>query len=411
MALTLATQSLFPSLLRTHHKTDFASIPQPGDAPTLARIGSVGPWGDLEYEKIPLENSEEFIVQDTERLKEPQWVFEGFTKQQLVELLLSCRLTHEQKASLLETNRWKPLTNGYAISPSEQDVIGLGNDARQRLYPVLARSAANASQYHPFRCPIDAFAERFANIGLPDEKLKAIRSLSYTNEGYLCLCVDKPFADLFTTNEFRLLVKSFYSISNLRVWLRVTPATDIETLLKYWGKGGRAKALQPFFESVARKPGGGIVNVSFFLPAFAASRLYTYPDPATDPEASKEDCFYTALNFFNALPDPRFIDMQFVRTTLLNDYSRVVGKPMFGDLIVLLDSSNNGVHACIHVADDIVYTKNGMDLLQPWVLMKMPDMLALYPSEPPLQVVRLRRKEADSGAPAPIAQQKRFSQN
>jgi hypothetical protein len=383
---------LIPSLPRSIGARIDASPTQVEVRADRVKFGSPGAWGNLEYEEIPLENSAKLVVDDPGRLGTPRWVFEGYSKSQLMNLFTACELTSSQRAFLLDANRWETLTNGYAISPSNELVLSLGSAARQRLYPLLARSALNPSQNHPFRCSLDRFDDRFAGSGLPPAKLKWIRDLTYTNDGYLCLSVDKPFVEKFSTNEFQSLVRSFYAISTLRIWLRVKPSCDLDRLLNYWNKGGRAKALRPFLEAIARGNDGGVINVSSFLPTFAASRLYTYPDPAIDPEASKEDCFYTSLNFFKAMPDPRFLDMQNVRTALLSDYSRVNGDCAFGDLVVLLDSKNNGVHACVYIADDIVYTKNGMDILQPWVLMKMSDMLALYPSEPPFQVVKLRQK-------------------
>jgi hypothetical protein len=33
---------------------------------------------------------------------------------------------------------------------------------------------------------------------------------------------------------------------------------------------------------------------------------------------------------------------------------------------------------CVYLADDVVYTKNGIGTLQPWVLMKLPDLMNDY---------------------------------
>jgi hypothetical protein len=39
-----------------------------------------------------------------------------------------------------------------------------------------------------------------------------------------------------------------------------------------------------------------------------------------------------------------------------------------------------------------VFTKNGSDFKSPWVLMKLSDMLALYPSKVALRLVTYRPK-------------------
>jgi len=45
------------------------------------------------------------------------------------------------------------------------------------------------------------------------------------------------------------------------------------------------------------------------------------------------------------------------------------------------------------LADDVVFTKNGGDYMQPWVLMKIPDMLAYYNAKEPAQVTVYRSKK------------------
>ena len=68
-------------------------------------------------------------------------------------------------------------------------------------------------------------------------------------------------------------------------------------------------------------------------------------------------------------------------------------RSMFGDLVVLLDNKSNGLHACVYIADDFVFTKNGANRLQPWVMMKMSDMLAYFYSQKPNRVVIYRCKD------------------
>ena len=55
-------------------------------------------------------------------------------------------------------------------------------------------------------------------------------------------------------------------------------------------------------------PGGAAVNISYLMPTFARLRLYTYPDSWNDPDTSKQDCFFTTMNFFNETPDTNFFD-------------------------------------------------------------------------------------------------------
>ncbi|MDB6065410.1 MAG: hypothetical protein JWR26_1618 [Pedosphaera sp.] len=355
-------------------------------------VSPKGPWGVLSYEKLPLENFDQRFPNGPSRLSAPRWVFENLSPQQLNQTLLSCDLTAGEKSFLLDTNRWEPLTNGFAISPTPELVLGLGKNARQLLYPILARSAANSAQFQPFRAAPDKFDDQFADSGIAREKLDKLRELTYEDQGALCLCVDAPVQNLFSTNEFESLLKALYTVPSWSVRVQVTPDSDVDGLVKYWGRGGREKTIRPLVESLAHTRRGGFLNISAFLPGFARMRLYTFPDPATDLDAGRENCLYTAMNFFNTQPDPQLSGGQYAKNALLNDYSAVPDKLTFGDVMVLFDSKGTVVHACVYIADDIVFTKNGMDAMQPWVLMKFPDMMTLFPADPPLRTKNLRRK-------------------
>jgi hypothetical protein len=345
---------------------------------------------------MPLENFEDLFPHGLTRLNPPRWFFEDYSAPQITEFFKSCSLTETQRASLLDTNKWSATTNGYVVSPPDELVLALGKEARAQIYPILARYPVNFPQARAFRFPRDGFEERFADSGLAADKLDLLRSLTYTNMGLLCLCVDEPLQRSFTTNDFETLIRTLYATPALRPRLRVGPGSDIAGLVKYWGRGGRERTIRPVLESLTRGRSMEAISISAFLPAFARMRLDTYPDPAADPAASEEDCFYTALNFFSDQPDPKYANGQNARKALLADYYSVDDEPRFGDLILLLDANNYAVHVCVHIADDIVFTKNGTGLAQPWVLMRMRDMLVHYPTEKPLHATRLRRKETQA---------------
>jgi hypothetical protein len=61
---------------------------------------------------------------------------------------------------------------------------------------------------------------------------------------------------------------------------------------------------------------------------------------------------------------------------------------------MLLDRHNQALHMCVYIADGVVFTKNGADFKSPWVLMKLSDMLALYPTQQAVRLVTYRPKNA-----------------
>jgi hypothetical protein len=122
--------------------------------------------------------------------------------------------------------------------------------------------------------------------------------------------------------------------------------------------------------------------------------LNTFPDPEKDPHAIREDCFWSAMNFFNETPDPQYFNQQSTIRALKEDYIVTKDQPVFGDRIMLLDARSQALHMCVYIADGVVFTKNGSDFKSPWVLMKLSDMLALYPSKEALRLVTYRPKNA-----------------
>jgi hypothetical protein len=77
-------------------------------------------------------------------------------------------------------------------------------------------------------------------------------------------------------------------------------------------------------------------------------------------------------------PDTNFLDAAYCQKTLDEEYVSVAEEPVYGDLIVLLNASGQAIHTSVYIADDFVFTKNGVNHTQPWILMRMADMMAIY---------------------------------
>jgi hypothetical protein len=103
------------------------------------------------------------------------------------------------------------------------------------------------------------------------------------------------------------------------------------------------------------------------------------------------DCFWTALNFFN---DPSEVQLSNITSSvefLFRDYTSMRGAPRYGDVLLFLENEKP-THACVYIADDVVFTKNGANYHQPWTLMRMRDMMPRYASEQFMAAVVLRSK-------------------
>ena len=120
------------------------------------------------------------------------------------------------------------------------------------------------------------------------------------------------------------------------------------------------------------------INVVFLLPNFARDHIYRHPFTSIDDKGVKQDCFWSAFNFFNETSDNRFNDMAYIRDVVSRDYYQIQEPSQLGDLILVPAEDKTVIHAASYVADDLVFTKNGEDFRQPWILMHMEDMIDSY---------------------------------
>jgi hypothetical protein len=187
------------------------------------------------------------------------------------------------------------------------------------------------------------------------------------------------------------LIKALCRVPTLIMELKITPQSDVDGLVNYWAGCIKADTLRPLLESMSRVPGGATLNISYFMPGVPRGHLYTYPNPASP---AREDCFFSSFNFFNEQPDPRFIDPAYADRVLQSDFEEIRGAKRFGDLMLLMEGGERAVHMCVYVAADIIYTKNGGHPFQPWVLMKMNDLMVQYPSEKALRWRVFRKRHS-----------------
>jgi hypothetical protein len=333
----------------------------------------------LEITPLVLDRPDELFETNDFVATEIRWLFPGRSREQVAALIAACELTAGQKAALLDPKLGGPATNGWFLRPALDVVRSLSPSARRTLYTVLAESPENTSQHFPFFHRSDGFEEWVSACELSAEKIDLVRRLTYPQRGRLYFADRQLFALLSSSNETRCLFKTLTRVPTLLMELKVTAASDLEALADYWGSRSKVQETKRLLRSLARVPGGGSINISYFMAPVPRIQLYTYPSPA---EAEARDCFWTSFNFFNDRPDDRLGRPERANETLQADYDPVRGpNRKFGDILLLLEDGDTAVHMCVHIAEDVVYTKNGNDPNQPWVLMRMKDLQTLYASE------------------------------
>jgi hypothetical protein len=352
-------------------------------------VGHPGPWGELEYVRINIEPPDDFVPLDDRPMPPSRWFFPDHSPAQLSALFEASDLTPEQRTALLDTAAWLVETNGITLVPAPGLILDLSPGARAQIYSVLARSERNDLQCWPFTFRDGGLDDWFGQSGIADATVALLKRMAYTRGPSLCFS-DLPvlFSQVTDPRERQRVVKALSRHSTVLMKLRVYPDSDFKALTAYWGRGRRTKDLGPFLESLTKIPGGITVDLAHLLPPFARKRLNSYPPPAA-PGQHAPDCYWTAWNFFTDPPDDRYFDDTLWRQEL-QDHCQVVEQPVLGDLVFLTRPDGVPIHCAVFVADDVVFTKNGANERQPWILMKLEDMLARYPADYPKRVTYFR---------------------
>lgn len=382
--------------------------PQPDATPSsetrrplpVSRVGRPGPWGSLRYTRIFTEMPDRLVSLEELASRLPvRWFFGGHSPAMWENLVRSADVTDSQRQDLLDERHWEVSDTGLWVTPNPDVVLGLSKAARQKIYAVLSRYPENQSRTESHAYYPEFLDERIRNSRLAPASIELFKSLLYPQGNFLI------FGDLTTAlsrlpddEERTRFTKMVSRRASLLVKLQIRPDSDVAALSEYWGAGGRAKDLRALLTSLANVPEGCNVDIAHLLPPLVRERLYTYPGGVDSRGAESPNCHWTTMNFFRTVPDDRFLDSLYTAEYLRTRYDRVETASRLGDVILLRHDDAGGVfHSAVHIADDVVFTKNGAQPTQPWIFMRMDDMLEIYsgylPAQTPVQVIVLRARD------------------
>jgi hypothetical protein len=352
------------------------------------------PWGELVTYDIELERPEEYVAYEAGSNQPPVWVFAGLSPEKIRETMLACGLTAEQVQRALSPGHFIATSSNTVVNPDDDLVLALTPPVRAKLYQELARFPDNHYMKFPFFFTDQSLETLGDDRKLDGSTLALVKQLLYPRDHGHCFSDFELVLRRITSEAERIrLVQALSRQSAVLARLKVSPDTDVDKLLGYWGaaRGVRFKDVRPLLESVKRMPDGGTVSMLYLLPQFARQRLYTFPQPSKlgDP---RMDCHWSTMNFFNEVPDNRFNDSAYTAKYLNDNYYPIAKPTAYGDLIFLTDGKNDALHSAVYLADDLIFTKNGDNYLQPWMLMHLKDLLGLYAIDPPPQMRVYRNK-------------------
>ena len=381
-ALTLLTVPwLIAGALYFRSAADHTDTPAATPAVAQATAVKVGPWGRLSVTPIVVSPPLEYVAADWNRSDEAyRWYLPGMSPDEAQAFFTSTGMTGEQVSRLMAGATADPRIRGVSIRPDLAVVKGLDSDARARLYLQLARTQLNSDQNNSFRFFGTPDAWLAGSLISPRTR-QLVEPLIYRDGDVLHFAdAELVRAEVADADERQRLAKTLLRQSTMLVRLAVTEDAEIPALTQYWGRGGRSTDIRPLLESVAGAGADGWIDIVHLLPSFARNRLYRYPK-LTTADLNKSvlvNCLWSSLNFFRTEPDDRFLELNAALAALRQDYYIVEHGYQLGDIIGFLDAEGDLYHVAVYLADDLVFTKNGMSPVSSWTIMPLQRVKDYY---------------------------------
>lgn len=364
-----------------------------------------GPWGLVTVTPLPLTPPSSVAA----RLRPPRastWELQGPDLAAIDHILAAGGLSGEQRETVLALGAFDPARPGrWTVTPPDALRWSLTPAQRRQLYHELARFEGNPSFILPGVLPASPAAWGAADLN--PELHYALDRLSFPRRGMRCLA-DGDLLTPFIRDEaeHQRLLRLLTTIPAVKLELTRASLERRATVAAYWQlPGGRsADAVLAWFDAF---PDVETIDVVQLLPPRSRAMINTYAAPRGDGLLS--NCFWTALNFNQPATDDRLLARGTSDDTcgvlaaeiLARDFEEVSPPYHYGDVLaLLLDVGGQTLleHTMVHVAGDIVLTKNGYTAAQPYVFMRRADLDRAYPYPRALRLVGYRRR-ADPPAP------------
>ena len=352
-------------------------------AATPATDAHAGKWGEITVVPIVISPPMELVFTDLGFMPRPTWVFPGANAGMAAQMLQSAGVSAADAEQLRAGARSEPRIEGVILTPDPAWVRALDQETRARIYSILAKSELNVDQMQAFRYPGDSVEAWLGAGQISPHARQIVEPLIYRDGSYMLFSdIELVRAEIGSEDELRQVFKTLFRQPTVIARLSVNRAEDVDTIVEYWGRGGRRTELRPLIESVAGLGADRYIDVVQLLPPFAQSRLYRYPklSAADIDRPAVVNCLWTSLNFFNSEPDDRFLDAAVALKTLKEDYFVVESDFELGDIVAFLDERGNIFHAAVYLADDLLFSKNGISAMAPWMLTSLDDVKGYYRS-------------------------------
>lgn len=358
-----------------------------------------GPWGDLEYNYIYLEAPENLLALYPLPSTLPHWTFPQATFETLNEMFRRAGMPDDLRTAMLERNRVASANGALYVNPTVAELEAIPQKARPALYRELAKWPQNEYYYDPVLILLGSVEEWLRGTDVRPDVRRRIERLTYRRGDTLAFSdLEALMSYAESTAEARRLFKAITRVRTIMVRLKFD-RRNLSDVVGYWSEGYRRTDIMPMLHSMSETGAPASVDLIHLLPPLPRRLLYRYPAPELATRGRMPDCHWTSLNFFNYTPENLFLDSRLMTSQILENYTRVKPPYRYGDvlLVVSKEAPREAIHSCVYIADNLVFTKNGGNLLTPWILMTLDDIASAYLKDGNTEIVPLRRKPPSTG--------------
>ena len=359
-----------------------------------SRPGNPGPWGEFVISNIYLEAPDAVIEVAGKPDPVPRWTFSGSSVSMVKEILINAGVELALVERLISSSQLKASGTEIIVYPKLEDLLQIKGIVRDKLYSEISKHPQNEYYTDPVFILSGNVEEWLAEATLNASQKDVVRqlvwhrgnALVFSNVGVL---LNYAQSSEEIKNTLRAITRCMSLVVSEKFPLK---PEQRETFLRYWLGNQPESPRTVFIKAIAKETDiNSSVDILHFLPVIMREKLYTFPSLKDAAKGRMPDCHWTSLNFFNLSARDYYRNTSLAAIQLTQSYNQVSAPYQFGDVLCFTDNGD-GLHTCVYIADDIVLTKNGENILSPWVLLKIDDVSKIYKRTPTTQIQGYRLK-------------------
>ena len=353
-----------------------------------------GPWGKLVFHEAYLEASAELLAYYPLPSTTTCWTVDEGSLEEFGAALSKTNIPASSIKLILSPGHAVKMDGKVCVFPATDLVLGLTAADRAQLYSFLGRFAENEFIVNPVFFGRGGVDKWLSGTELTPKAQALVKKLAWQRGQAMVLSDIEVLLESAASNTAALeIFRTCTRTRTLMLQLVLDETTDMDELADYWVKGHSKKRTIPFLESMRTAGHGKAIycDIIHLFTAYMRQLLYTYPDLSLAKNGRFPDCHWTSLNFFNYAARDYYLNTKLAADAVLQDYNQVSAPYEFGDVLMFI-RDGGGVHSCVYVADDIVFTKNGENIVNPWMLSRLEEVQDVYQTDAQVKIQAYRKK-------------------